>query len=55
MNHILSRVALALLEEGAPQFSNILGINQVRFLKGGIRETFGDMVAVLRREFGQLS
>lgn len=43
--------AIALLEEGVAEFSNILGVNQIRFSKGNIRETFGDVVATIRREF----
>lgn len=42
---------IALLEDGVNEFSNILGINQIRFSKGNIRETFGDVVATIRREF----
>ena len=43
--------AIALLEEGVLEFSNILGINQIRFEKGRIKETFGDVLATIRREF----
>jgi predicted nucleotide-binding protein len=43
--------AIALLEEGTTEFSNINGVNQIRFLKGNIRETFGDVVAIINREF----
>lgn len=43
--------AIALLEEGVTEFSNIYGVNQIRFSKGNIRETFGDVVAVIKREF----
>jgi predicted nucleotide-binding protein len=43
--------AIALLEDGVQEFSNILGVNQIRFSKGNIRETFGDVVATIRREF----
>lgn len=43
--------AIALLEDGVQEFSNILGVNQIRFSKGSIRETFGDVVATIRREF----
>lgn len=43
--------AIILLEEGVKEFSNILGINQIRFPKGAIRQTFGDVLAVIRREF----
>ncbi len=45
--------AVALLESGVTEFSNILGVNQIRFSKGHIRETFGDVVATIRREFGE--
>jgi len=43
--------AIALLEEGVKEFSNVLGINQVRFSKGNIREVYGDVIASVRREF----
>lgn len=43
--------AIVLLEEGVEEFSNIHGIVQIRFSKGKIRETFGDVLATLRREF----
>ena len=43
--------AIVLLEEGASEFSNIAGIHQIRFSKGNIRETYGDVLATLRREF----
>jgi predicted nucleotide-binding protein len=43
--------AIALLEDGVHEFSNILGVNQIRFGRGRIRETFGDVVATIRREF----
>ena len=42
--------AIVLLEEGTEEFSNIHGIQQIRFSKGRIRESFGDVVAVLKRE-----
>lgn len=45
--------AIALMEVGLKEFSNILGINQIRFPKGRIRETFGDVVATIKREFGE--
>lgn len=44
--------AIVLLEEGVEDFSNVSGIHQIRFSKGGIRETYGDVLATLRREFG---
>ncbi|HEV2679237.1 MAG TPA: nucleotide-binding protein [Rhodanobacter sp.] len=43
--------AIVLLEEGVEEFSNIHGITQIRFSKGNIRETYGDVLATLRREF----
>jgi predicted nucleotide-binding protein len=42
--------AIILLEEGTEEFSNIAGLQQTRFPKGKIRETFGDVLAVLKRE-----
>lgn len=43
--------AIAILEIGVNEFSNILGINQIRFNKGNIKEAFGDVLSVIRREF----
>jgi len=43
--------AIVLLEEDVQEFSNILGVNQIRFAKGHIKETFGDVLATIRREF----
>jgi predicted nucleotide-binding protein len=43
--------AIVLLERGTDEFSNIYGVQQIRFGKGAIRETFGDVLAVLVREF----
>lgn len=45
--------AIVLLEEGTEEFSNIQGIDQIRFSKGNIKETFGEVLAVLRREFSE--
>jgi predicted nucleotide-binding protein len=44
--------AIVLLEEGAKEFSNISGIHQIRFAKGNIKETYGHVLAALKREFG---
>lgn len=44
--------AIVILEEGCEEFSNLAGIQQIRFSKN-IRETFGDVLATLRREFGE--
>lgn len=43
--------AVVMLEEGTEEFSNIHGIEQIRFAKNNIKETFGEVLAVLRREF----
>lgn len=45
--------AIALLEEGTKEFSNIHGVQQIRFSKGNIKEAFGHVLATLSREFGQ--
>ena len=45
--------SIALLEEGTEEFSNIHGIHQIRFSKGSIKETFGDVLATINREFGK--
>lgn len=44
--------AIVLLEKGTVEFSNIHGIDQLRFSAGNIKEIFGDVLAVIRREFG---
>jgi predicted nucleotide-binding protein len=43
---------LLLVETGTDLFTNIAGIQQVEYPRGHIRETFGDVIATLRREFG---
>lgn len=45
------RRAIILLEEGVQEFSNIYGINQIRFKPNNIQETFGEVLATIRREF----
>lgn len=42
--------AIVLLEKGCNQFSNISGINQLRFSKNNIKETFEDIRQTLERE-----
>ncbi|MCG3174804.1 MAG: hypothetical protein GMKNLPBB_03093 [Myxococcota bacterium] len=42
--------AIMLLEEGCEEFSNITGINQIRFPKGNIRAIFEEIRRVLVRE-----
>ena len=46
------RRAIILLEEEVQEFSNIQGVNQIRFKKSGIGEAYGDVLATIRREFG---
>ena len=43
--------SIVLLEEGTQEFSNIHGVHQIRFTKDNIKETFGDVLATLKREF----
>jgi hypothetical protein len=43
--------AIALVEDGVTPFSNMQGINVIKFGAGNIRETYGDVVATIRREF----
>lgn len=43
--------AIVLLEEGTEEFSNLLGVQQIRFSKENIKETFGEVLATLKREF----
>jgi predicted nucleotide-binding protein len=43
--------AIVLLEEGVEQFSNLQGIEYIHFSTGRIQETFGDILATLKREF----
>ncbi len=45
--------AIALIEESTNEFSNIHGIQQIRFSKGNIKESFGDVVATIKREFSK--
>jgi predicted nucleotide-binding protein len=47
--------AIAIVEEGTTEFSNIHGIQQIRFSKGNIRETFGDILATIKREFHEVN
>ena len=45
--------AVVLKENGTEEFSNINGVNQIRYTKDNIKETFGEVLAVLTREFGE--
>ena len=46
------RKAIVLLEKGCNEFSNIAGVQQLRFSKGNIKEIFGDVILTVMREFG---
>lgn len=43
--------AIILLEEGVENFSNVDGVQYIGFTRNNIRETFGDVLATLKREF----
>ena len=47
------RRAIAIMSEGVEEFSNIHGLNQIRYSKGNIMETFGDILATIKREFDE--
>ena len=44
------RKAIILLEEGCSEFSNIIGLSQIRFPKGNISASFEEIRRVLERE-----
>ncbi|MGA2433662.1 MAG: TIR domain-containing protein [Bryobacteraceae bacterium] len=46
------RRAIVLREDGCQEFSNLMGVQEIRFSKANIRETFGEVLATIRREFG---
>jgi hypothetical protein len=43
--------AIILREEGCESLTNLDGVQEIPYLAGRIRETFGDVVATIRREF----
>ena len=45
------RKAIILLEEGVKEFSNIHGVNTIKFKKNAIREVYGEVLATIKREF----
>ena len=51
--HLGWRRAIVLLEKDVEEFSNIHGVTQIRFSKGNIMESFGDVLATIKREFSQ--
>ena len=44
--------AIVLKENGTEEFSNIHGVQQIRYSKNNIKETFGEVLGTLHREFG---
>lgn len=42
--------AIVLLEKDTEEFSNLYGIQQIRFSKNNIKETFGEVLATIKRE-----
>ena len=42
--------AIVLLEEDCEEFSNIVGLGQIRFLKGNVKTAFEEVRQVLERE-----
>ncbi|MDI3542519.1 MAG: hypothetical protein PWP57_122 [Candidatus Atribacteria bacterium] len=47
------RRAIAVISKEIEEFSNIHGLNQIRYSKGNIAETFGDILAAIKREFDE--
>jgi hypothetical protein len=45
--------AIVCMEDGVEEFSNIRRMDQIRFPKGRIRETYGEILATIKREFNQ--
>lgn len=43
--------AIMLLEAGVEEFSNVQGVQYIQFSRENIKETFGEVLATLRREF----
>lgn len=46
------RRAIVLREDGCKEFSNLAGVQEIRFSKANIRETFGEVLATIKRECG---
>jgi hypothetical protein len=44
--------AIAIVENGVEVFSNLDGVQQIRYDKGNVQSTFGEILGTLRREFG---
>jgi predicted nucleotide-binding protein len=48
------RRAIIIREEGCEDFSNVSGVQELRYTHDRIKEVFGDILAILRREFGEI-
>lgn len=46
--------AIAVVEKGTELMSNLDGVQQLQFSSGSIAEVYGDVIATLRREFGDI-
>lgn len=49
--HLGFSKAIVILEDGTEEFSNLFGIQQIRYSKGNIKETYGEILATIKREF----
>lgn len=47
------RRAIIVRESGCTTFSNVDGLDEIRFEPGRIKEAFGEIAATIRREFGE--
>jgi len=43
--------AIVLREDGCEEFSNLAGVQYIPFAKGRVQETFGEILATIKREF----
>lgn len=43
---------IILLEDGCDEYSNLAGVQQLRYSSGNIKEIFGDVISIIHREFG---
>jgi len=43
--------AIVILEDGCNEYTNLAGIQQLRYSRGNIKEVFGDVISILYREF----
>lgn len=43
--------AIIILEEGTKEYTNISGVQQLRYTAGNIKEVFGEVISIIYREF----